>query len=159
MSFFSKKKQSQPNTEDEEPIVINSENKIVEGTPSSFVSEIQSKTLSTNDQTLKTSPSATVHETNNIAPTEYEYPEYSYSTSVLESISFDLYSESTKNEIKKGFDKTYSFFKKSWICMKDVYTYVSVLSEECIINEMKQQQSKNDIVHNIFIESGLDVSI
>jgi hypothetical protein len=159
MSFFSTKKKTQINNETEEPIIINSENKISEGTPSSIISEMKSESSNTKDQILQTSPSVMVDETDKLASVEYDYPAYEYSSSFLESISFDLYSESTENEIKKSFDKTYSFFKKSWYGIKEAYTYVSNISEEYIINEMKQQEPNEHHSKNRYIESGLDVSL
>ena len=160
MNFFNIKKNTQINTETEEPVIINSENKTMEGTPSSIISEMKNGSSSTKDSILHASLQGIDDESDKISSAEYEYPVYEYSSSYLESVIFDLYSESTQNDIKRGIDKTYSFFKKSWCGIKDAYTYVSNISDEYIISELTQKQQSNvDHVQNRYIESGLDVSI
>lgn len=89
-----------------------------------------------------------------------ENSNFEYSSSLLESISFNMYSESTQNEIKKKIDTTKNAVFKVWSKVKDAYHFVAELNEEYIAKELelsKSQTYKHD--GNYYSNVGLDTSI
>ena len=71
-----------------------------------------------------------------------------------------MYSESTKNEIKKKIDTKKNAVFKVWSKVKDAYHFVAELNEEYIAKELelsKSQTYKHD--GNYYSNVGLDTSI
>lgn len=143
MNFFSKsKKTSQSN---EEPVIVESvvQDASISDSASLLMPREEKEKLET------------VHEIHKEAEYIEETPIFEYSSSFLESISFNMYSESTQNEIKKTVDITKNAVFSAWSKMKDAYKYVAELNEECIAEEL--ESSTND--GNYYSNVGLDVSI
>lgn len=148
MNFFSRSKKTNVN---EEPVIIDSKKQMESKSPSSTS---DSASFSLHHETEK------VQEVHKEAEYVEENPIYEYSSSFLESISFNMYSESTQNEVKKTIHHTKEIMLNTWSKMKDAYKYVAELNEECILKELEDAKSylqKND--GHYYSDVGLDVSI
>ena len=157
MNFFSRsKKNSQPS---EEPVIV--ESNLQPASISKSVSMPQSKEVEGEEEEEEVETETETMQENH-RDSEYidENPLYEYSSSLLESISFNMYSESTQNEFKKTIDSTKNVVFAAWSKVKDAYNYVAELNEEYITKEIEDSKSymyKNN--GSYFSSVGLDVSI
>lgn len=141
--FFKNKKQSKS----DEFEVIHSDNKVAESTPS-----IVNSLLSDKEEISPKSTEADVEDSEET----YSNKLYEYSTSLMESISLNMYSESGHEEFKTS---TMNFLKHTWGKIKTAYDYVSELNEDYIINELQKGTIFEQTRQGYYREAGLDVSI
>lgn len=147
--FFKNKKQPQP----DEFEVINSENKVSESTPS-----IVNSVLSKNDENEENSPKSK-NDNVDYCDSDHEFNSnklYEYSSSLMDSISLNMYSESDRQEFKSYGLK---FMKSTWENMKQAYNYVAELNEDYVTKELQKGTIFERTSDKYYCDVGLDVSI
>jgi len=149
MNFFYKNKK-QPKQDEFE--VINSDNKVADSTPS-IVNSIFNDEV---EESVQKSVSRNADEDSCSDLDIYSNKLYEYSSSLMDSISFNMYSDSTRNEVKQS---AYDALKNTWGKIKSAYNYVSNLNEEYVANEL--QNGTNTYINDkqYYNNVGLDVSI